>query len=345
MFKSLMIYRVTKPVTLQALRGKFLENQLESHPATDPEGGQWRRIGFGPTSSISNARVYDGPNGVRMFTVHFAERNLPGAVIKEHLNARVAKLEDMEGRKVYKKEAAQMRDEVEAALLPKAFIKRSHVRMMLIDDMLVLDCSSAKKAEDALGILREAIGSLGIRPLTPKSPARSFMNDLVLDNFDTSTGFTPRGVAKLEDADGGRIGLKDVELNDEVQALLTESQYQVVELGMTLLGEYLDDGEPVARFVLTEKFVVKSFKLDGMLVERITSESQDEAAAELDGTVIIFADVVRLLVSNLIDAMGEFVPPTPADTDDELVQIADALKGRTPVLPEETETEDEDDEL
>lgn len=353
MFKNLMLYRVTKPETLRLLRNKHLDSLLTEHPARDPQGGQWRTFGFGPSCSTRQEFVFESGQGHRMFVLYTAERNLPGAVIREHVNIRAAKIEEREGRKCYRNERAQLRDEVEAELLPKAFIKRGVIRFMLIGDVLVLDCSSAKKADDALSVLRTALGSLGVRPITPNTSLRLFMTDLARNRFDSDTGFTVLSSGKLDDGDGGKISLKDAEItqSDEVQALFDEAGYGVSELALAVQDEF---NEAQARFVLTEKMIVKGFKLDGLLMEVAASKSDEEdAAAFLDATMVIFGATVKLLVDRLIDAVGEYIPPVigvhDESSDEYLVSAAQTLvKLGAQYLEDHDATvvqDDEDDDL
>ncbi|WP_410965022.1 recombination-associated protein RdgC, partial [Salmonella sp. SAL04286] len=86
------------------------------------------------------------------------------------LKEKVDEIEAQQMRKVYKKERDQLKDEIVQTLLPRAFIRRSSTFAAIAPSLglILVDSASAKKAEDLLSTLREALGSLPVRPLSVK---------------------------------------------------------------------------------------------------------------------------------------------------------------------------------
>src|SRR3546814_2641885 len=62
----------------------------------------------------------------------------------------------------------QIKDEIIQAFLPRAFIRKSGTFAAIDAErgLILVNSASPKKAEDLLSTLREAIGSLPVRPLT-----------------------------------------------------------------------------------------------------------------------------------------------------------------------------------
>ena len=74
-----------------------------------------------------------------------------------------------------------MKDEIVQTLLPRAFIRRSSTFAAIAPSLglILVDSASAKKAEDLLSTLREALGSLPVRPLSVKVAPTATLTDWV----------------------------------------------------------------------------------------------------------------------------------------------------------------------
>lgn len=81
--------------------------------------------------------------------------------MRDALKEKVDEIEAQQMRKVYKKERDQLKDEIVQTLLPRAFIRRSSTFAAIAPSLglILVDSASAKKAEDLLSTLREALGS------------------------------------------------------------------------------------------------------------------------------------------------------------------------------------------
>src|SRR3546814_16706365 len=95
---------------------------------------------------------------------------LPGSVGKDGLKEKGDEIEAEQMRKVYKKERDQIKDEIIQAFLPRAFIRKSGTFAAIDAErgLILVNSASPKKAEHLLSTLREANGSLPVRPLTVK---------------------------------------------------------------------------------------------------------------------------------------------------------------------------------
>lgn len=72
---------------------------------------------------------------------------LPSPVIKQALEAKIAKLEAEQARKLKKTEKDSLKDEVLHSLLPRAFSRFSQTMMWIdtVNGLIMVDCASAKK--------------------------------------------------------------------------------------------------------------------------------------------------------------------------------------------------------
>lgn len=302
MIKNMMLYRLTSLASIELLNSWIhLDDALSNHPAHLPAGSQWRGVGFtDPASGLrsDDSMVWAASEGSILFTVTFHERQLPGATIKEHVQSRVAKIEEREQRKIYRKEVAQIRDEVEAELLPRAFIKHSHVDMLVKGDLLIVGTSSAKRAEDCLDLLRGAMGSLNVRPIAYKIPAEQMLLQIAREN--TVENLCRGDQVKLVDLDKNTVVFKGVDLGeDEPQTYMT-SGFNPTELLVTM-GSTM-------QMKMTDQLIFKSIKFDDMVFDEAKADADGDPAALLDGNILVFGGAVRELINTLDDAFGEDAP-------------------------------------
>ena len=92
------------------------------------------------------------------------ERLLPSSVVNEAADEKVAELEERQGRKIYRKEKRQIKDDVFVSLLPRAFTRNQQTFAYIStkDNLIVVNSASAPKAEALLSLLRESLGSLKV---------------------------------------------------------------------------------------------------------------------------------------------------------------------------------------
>lgn len=309
MLKNMLLYRIANAETVHNLGDyDILSAALESKPSTYPKGGLWRTIGFGaPLPTLSQELVWSGQGGAHVFCVYFHERQLPGSVIRNEVDARIKKIEEREMRKCYKKEIAQMKDEVVQTLLPKAFIRSTAVTCIAIGDLLIVGTSSAKKADDCLSVLRDALGTLALRPLTLKLPGESWLGDIM------RTGklgqFTCGETAKLVDEHKDVVTFKGIDLStEEPQAYLDEQGFRIAQLGVVFAEDF--------GCQITSQMVFKAIKFSDILFTDLHTDANGDDSAYYDGSLAIFVNSILRMVDDLIENVGEEIS----------VRTLDALK-------------------
>lgn len=298
MFKAMLLYRILDPLHVELLNDwERLGEALADVPAKQPTGSQWGTCGFDlPAPTISDQLVWSGHANSTLFSLYFHERQLPGATIRDHLNERIRKIEEREQRKCYRKEIAQMKDEVIAALLPKAFIKHSAVNMLVRNDLLIVCCSSVKRAEDCLTTLRHAIGSLSVRPLTLTLPGDTWLTDLM--HKQNLGDLFALDSAKLVNSTKDVVTFKGVDLSDEEpQSYIHDHSFKVAELAVSL-NESL-------YFRVTDQLIFKAMKFSDIQLDQLTNDAQGDPAALLDGNLTLFLGEVERLVDTLRNVVGE----------------------------------------
>jgi DNA recombination-dependent growth factor C len=134
--------------------------QWDAAVAPEPAPTQWSTIGLVKEYGASFPLLQ--PDAIT-FAVQTNDRVLPSKVRDEVLTQRVADIQEREGRRPSKKEYRELRDEVEASLLPRAFVKRSVTLVSFLrNGKLIIWASSARRFDVVFAVVLTALQVLGI---------------------------------------------------------------------------------------------------------------------------------------------------------------------------------------
>ena len=217
-------------------------------------------------------------------TVGTEARQLPGAVVNEELAKRLRALEVREGRRPGGRVRKQMKDDVVAELLPRAFVKptRTDLLVDLARGVCAVDIASRKAADAAVSELRRALGSFPALPLHSEADVRGTLTGwLAGDPLPTGIALGDECVL-MDAAEGGatvRCTRQDM-ASDEIARHL-EAGKQCMRLQLLL--------EDHVSCVVGEDLVVRKFKLLDGAVERLDQTEPDDLVAELDARFALMA--------------------------------------------------------
>lgn len=279
---------------------------LRDHVATDPSGGDWRRLGLVPAIKGEDL-IIDLDGAGKVMAVQFNERILPGKVRDEKLQAEVARLEAREGRRVGKKEYAQLREQVEFDLLPKAFIRRTVVPVLFykhaLGTQIMLVCtSSQKRADDAVGVLRGVFGD-DLMPwkIETESSISGVLTTLASNgNADPDEEcwlhFSPLDSAVIKGDDKQTIRIKDKPVeSQDVQDLLAGEGQVVHELALAWCEDNPGAEEPDLTFVATSNLAFKRAET----IVKATSATEDYY-----GFAVVCLRTYRDMLTHFFDLCG-----------------------------------------
>ena len=295
-FKNLMVYRLSRDITLTA---DAMERQLAEFSFTPCGSQDMAKTGWvSPMGSHSDALTHIA-DGQIIICARKEEKMLPASVIKQTLEAKINKLEAEQARKLKKTEKDSLKDEVLHSLLPRAF-SRFNQTMVWIDtthNLIMLDCASAKKAEDTLALLRKSLGSLPVVPLTLEKPLELTLTEWV------RSGETPAGFALMDEAElkamlegGGVIRCKQ-------QDLVCDEIANHIESGKVVTKLALDYQERV-QFVIADDASIKRLKFADILREQNDDIDREDVGQRFDADFILMTAELTALITSLIDALG-----------------------------------------
>lgn len=293
-FKNLQIYRFTKPFTLNELA---LEEYLEAHTFSPCNNQQTASYGWTTPLGRHSEQLVHACNGFLMICAKEQEKLLPASVINEKLEEKVLELQEKEGREVFRKEKASLKEEITFDLLPRAFT-RSRLHYAFIapqHGLLFIDSSSTAKAEALLNHLRESIGSLSIIPLSCQNIVAQSMSHWLKSKQAPDNFIIGQDCVLKDDQQGSTIRFKQFDLSNDDR-----------------IDTHLDDGMHVAQlqlnwqdkiiFNLDENLGIKQVKYTDLINQN--DEQYDDAASQFDADFAIMSAELIDFTQALISALG-----------------------------------------
>lgn len=295
-FKNLMVYRLSREVALNA---DEMEKQLSAFAFTPCGSQDMAKTGWvSPMGSHSDALTH-AVNGQIVICARKEEKILPSPVIKQELQAKIERLEAEQHRKLKKTEKDALKDEVLHSLLPRAFSRFNQTFMWIdtVNDLIMVDAASAKRAEDTLALLRKSLGSLPVVPLTMESPIELTLTEWVRSG-EMPAGFAIQDEAELKAIleEGGVIRCKKQNLISDEIAVHIEAGKLVTKLAV--------DWQERIQLMLSDDGSLKRLKFADTLREQNDDIDRDDFAQRFDADFILMTSELAVLIKNTIEALG-----------------------------------------
>ncbi len=307
-FKNLHLYRLHDGPHLNAAA---LEHCLAAQAYRPLGGSEARRLGWCPPGGRASTLLCHELQGHRLISALRQERLLPAGVVKEELEERVEAIETAEGRKLRRQEKLTLKEQVYEELLPRAFVRSQKIDLWWDTQrqLIAVNTSSRKRAEEVLDLLRETLGSLKVTPLAsqtlPMRAMTAWASDPASRPFDLALG--DKAVLKAK-GDDGVLRASQVDLDsDDIQQLL-EGDRQASQLALGIEGRL--------SFVLHDDLAIKSIRFDDALIDEASqTDDGDDAIVRLETDFLLMAQALGASIETLIGWLGgeaQAGGPTPA---------------------------------
>ena len=291
-FRNLTLFRFPTSLDLSDLETQLAECALK------PVGPlELSSRGFVPPFGQHGDALSHGIGDALWLTVGGEDKLLPGAVVNDLLQKKLAAIEDKEGRKPRGRTRKRLKDELVMELLPRAFVRPVRTDALLDGGLgvIAVDTSSRKSAEAVVSEVRRALGSFPALPLNAEVAPRAILTGWVAGDA-LPDGLSLGDECELRDpADTGAVvKVQRMELSGEEIAKHLEAGKQVTRLALVL-----DDH---VSFVVGEDLVVRKFKLLDGAVDQLESSDREDVAAELDARFALMAGEFKRLFAVLEQA-------------------------------------------
>lgn len=295
-FKNLQVYRLTKPFELSAdaLDAKLTENVFEPCGSQDLSSYGW----VAPLGEKGVMHVH-ASNGYMMICAKRQEKVLPAAAVKERVLEQVKLIEAKDDRKLSRKERDEIKDNVTMEMLPRAFAKSSlqYAYFAVREELLVINASSIKRAEEMIDALRESLGSMPVIPLSPKHIPLQTMTQWLLSG-DAPAGFEFGGQCELKNmAEEGSV------ITCKQQDLLAEEINSYLSNGMAVTKLELLYKDKV-ECVVDEKLGIKRLKFTDVVQEKAADENAEDAVEQFDVEFALMTLELSQFIGDIVEAFG-----------------------------------------
>lgn len=328
LFNNILAYRLTDPAAFHKHGSEGLEDSLAEKPARLPAPMELSAAGFTPPLGIEDELVEVIRPYTYVIAVNFAERMVPGKIVRQRVSTKVREIEEEQDRKVYAREKQQIKDDVLSKMLPHAFIDQKIVRVMISGPYIFIDSTSANKGEDVLSMLREVLGTLGVRPVAVKTtPIESFTQwftrNQLPENLSLTGDFKANNSGDESDFINGKGTSPEFEgLSD----LVLEHGRRVTVLGLRWFHQ--EFGVETA-FTVNEMLGIKGIKWPDEIVDMASADAGEEAEqiTLLRATYLLLAAEINALLADLLAGLGGEELPEGQESLEQ--KFAAALKGVT----------------
>jgi recombination associated protein RdgC len=292
-FKNLVVYRLGAGWSADL---EALEEKLAQQPLQKCGGYQMESVGWVPPRH-EGQYVYS-QNRQWLLALGFEQKLLPASVIRQAADEKIADLEAALGHPVGRKQKREMRDKVEAELMPRALSRRrtTYAWIDTVEGWLAIDAAGEPRAEQFVQALGKADDTLTLARLdTQVSPSTAMTQWVLGGEIPGPLGIDQDLELRVPDASKATVryvrhSLEGKDIRDHIAA-----GKQAVRLGMTWNDRI--------SLVLTEQCHVKRLSFLEILQREGSDEVEDEDERfDLD-FALMTGELPRLL-KDLVKALG-----------------------------------------
>ncbi|MDX0622869.1 hypothetical protein GOD54_23505 [Sinorhizobium medicae] len=317
LFNNILAYRMLDPSKLHALDTDELNELLGNKPARLPALTELSCFGWSEVLGVDDERVEPIRPQTFMLSVLFAERMLPGKVVRQRVSTKVKEIEKEEERKVYAREKNQIKDSIITEMLPHTFVDQKFIRVLICGPHIFVDTTSAKRGEDILCMLREALGSLAVKPVTvPTTPIAKFTEWYTTREMPKGFALTGDFKASNSHDESDFITGKGTDPGDErLSDLVAEDERRVGVLGLN----WLASESTTVSYTVNEMLGVKGIKWPDEIMDMASADAGEEAdqITLMRATFLLLAVEIQKLFKELLDALGGEEIPEDQLTNEE----------------------------
>lgn len=233
-----------------------------------------------------------------MLTLGVEQKILPVSVIRQYAQERAANLEAERGFKPGRAEQRQIFEQVEAELLPRAFVKRrlTYVWIDPVGGWLVVDAASSGKADEVIEQLKLTLGELPLTLFkTVQAPGTAMTTWLSLGEVAGPFSIDQDCELRVVGDAGGSVRYVRHPLDaDEINQHISRGK---------VAGKLALTWNDRISFVLTEQMQIKRVVFLDLLREQ-AEQSMDGGSDAFEADFAIMCGELAAMLASLSEALG-----------------------------------------
>ena len=295
-FKTVRLYRLAPDFVLpwESLDAKLAQHVFQPCGKAEASRAGWVSP-LGRDGEMLSHRLGD----FVMICLRKEERLLPAAVVNEAVQEKIDEIEQAQDRKVYRKEKLQLKDDVIATLMPRAFT-RNRVLYAYLDtkhQLLVVNTGSAAAAEELISCLRDSLGSLPLSLPEVSHAPMAVMTQWLKEHRATDHFVIDQDcelINPMEEGNVVRARSQDLTA-DEIRAHLDAGK-QVKKLGVVW-------NDAVA-CVINADLSLSRLRFEDKVLEQARESDTESAAQQFDQDFALMSLTLAGLFTSLFAAFG-----------------------------------------
>lgn len=292
-FKNIQVYECVEPISKsQQELEEFLQDK-----AFKPCGRSMpSSIGWVPPAGKGSEILAYQVQGFVLFSLKIEEKIIPTSVIAEQLEERITEIEEREHRGVARREKLRMKDEIYDDLVPKALSRSSRINGLIDtqENWLMVDTSSAAKADLFVSELRKSLGRLKVQIPETMSPSVLLTHWLKTQSAPAPFSLGDQCVLTHTGKESSVVRCQHHDLGgDAIQEFLQEG-YAVSQLGLNWHDEL--------KFTLKEDLTVTRLKFSQVFEDKISEIATEDDAERFDVNFVMMAESYRAFMIELMEA-------------------------------------------
>jgi recombination associated protein RdgC len=294
-FRNLQLYRLIEPFEYNP---ESLHRTLGGRVFKPCAGLDTHSLGWVPPAGREATELVHVADGRIMLCLRREDRILPATVVREHVEERAETIAAAESRPIGRKEKQRIKDEVLTDLLPRAFTRSTHQFAYIDADAgwVIVDSSTAKKAEELLSTLRETLGSLRVKPLTVNNAPSLVMTRWLAKGLTAGFAFGDECELKEPVDNGGIMRGKRIDLSGaEVKSHL-DAGMQVAKLAV--------DWQERIGCILGDDLGIRRLRFLDLVMQEAAETEADDALARFDADFALMGMELARFIPAVIEAFG-----------------------------------------
>lgn len=290
MFKNAIVFKVTPGFRFDA---SLLERQrfVECGP-TDKHSA-----GFIEPCAHSTGVLTHTVAGHQLICWQSQDKILPSTVILEAVQEKTEAIEEQQGYRPGRKQAREIREQVELELLPRAFTQKRQTLAVIAGDYFIINTSSKARADSFIESIKIALGSLPLGLVKTANAPAAMLRQWFIDLGDLPEHIDVGNDATLERATKERPQVRYT----RTDILSADAQQKVID-GWSPTKVSITYADRISFCLADDLQITRIQLLDCVTTPEV--ETTETFEAKFDADITLFIGELVTALDYLIEAFG-----------------------------------------